>query len=170
MFTVGEKVMRKTGLDVRTGIIVQITKPGEYSKHNGLFVRVAWQNAANRINGNKVTHTTLKDTQLMPYSENAVQFRKRQGAVKQAEKDMKWYYDLFMRATSVEIQLQWAISLAKSEMKYGKLINSPRCSYGICESCTRVRVLECGVCGTCAHRKARSVNTKEMYGHGRRGY
>ena len=26
------------------------------------------------------------------------------------------------------------------------------------------------ICGTCQHRAARRINTKEMYGHGRRGY
>lgn len=26
------------------------------------------------------------------------------------------------------------------------------------------------ICGTCQHRQARRINTREMYGRGRRGY
>ena len=26
------------------------------------------------------------------------------------------------------------------------------------------------ICGTCQHRETRRINTREMYGHGRRGY
>ena len=46
---------------------------------------------------------------------------------------------------------------------------------GVCGKCGRTRAVSnqsrgCWVCGTCAHREARRVNCKEMWGHGRRGY
>ena len=49
---------------------------------------------------------------------------------------------------------------------------------GICDQCgRRRRLITTGTeaypvrrCGTCLHRQERRINTKEMYGHGRRGY
>jgi ribosomal protein L37AE/L43A len=46
---------------------------------------------------------------------------------------------------------------------------------GACETCRRVRTVYPAaggswVCGTCQHREARRIDTKEMWGHGRRGY
>lgn len=49
---------------------------------------------------------------------------------------------------------------------------------GTCDQCgRRRRIYQVGtedyprqVCGTCQHREDRRVNTKEMWGHGRRGY
>lgn len=49
---------------------------------------------------------------------------------------------------------------------------------GECEQCRRRRRLittgtesyPTRICGTCLHREERRTNTREMYGHGRRGY
>ena len=46
---------------------------------------------------------------------------------------------------------------------------------GECDQCGRHRrLLDSGatrrLCGTCLHREERRINTREMYGHGRRGY
>ena len=49
---------------------------------------------------------------------------------------------------------------------------------GTCDQCGRHRRLittgteayPVRICGTCLHRQERRINTKEMYGHGRRGH
>lgn len=60
----------------------------------------------------------------------------------------------------------------------GDATESPRPALARCERCRRVRdLINTGTiehpfleCGTCMHRRERSINTREMWGRGRRGY
>lgn len=59
-----------------------------------------------------------------------------------------------------------------------ELSAAPSFTLASCERCGRVRnLVNTGTfehpfleCGTCIHRRERSINTREMWGKGRRGY